>query len=353
MTVGYAIRSGGYWLDSIAPYGGVETTWRCSQEGGGLAQVEWQMDLPYDFDHPALRRGARVELMDGAERIGQADLGEPGRTDVGRSFLATGIYRQAERFACLDADGETTTIPDVAIDRAHAKGSALKRSGVVYSTAVVTGSVTEGLNTLATLLTVLGGEVGRYWTVNADGVIRFPAMPTVPTWHLVPGVADPGTADDEYASALIGRYRTSGGNVTAIREDTQATARWDYAEAPVDLTPLGNITAGRAQSVLAGLLASGRSRLTFTDRLEVDSNQLLTAGGRPAPLSMVRAGDLVRAYGLEAYSQWLNGKPWLDFVIGEATWANGSDVISIAPVGLAPRTWEDLLAATAKPKLKP
>lgn len=353
MTAGFAIRSGGYWLDSIAPYGDVQTTWRCSVEGGGLDVVEWQMDLPYDFDHPALRRGARVELMDGAERVGQADLNEPGRTESGRSFTAAGLYRQAERFSCLDADDETTTIPDLAIDQANLRGCPIRRSGVVYATAVKTGSVTEGLNTLASLLTVLGEEVGRFWTVNADGIVRFPAMPTTPTWHLVPGVADPGIADDEYASTLIGRYKTGSGNVTAIREDTAATARWGYAEAPVDLTPLGVITGTRAQSVLAGLLAAGRSRLTFTDRLEVDANQLLTAGGRPAPLSAVRAGQMVRAYGLEAYSQWLNGKPWLDFVIGEATWANGSDVISIAPVGLAARTYEDLLAQSAKPKLRP
>lgn len=353
MTAGFDLRSAGHWLKALAPYGDVQTTWRLGNDGGGLDQVDWQMDLPYDYDHPALRRGALVEVFDGAARIGQAILGEPGRTETGLSFSAMGIYRQAERFMCLDGAAETTTTPDVAVDQAAARGCPLTRSGSLSAVALVDGNITEGLNSLSTLLTALAVEAEGYWMVDADAVIRIIEPPTVPDWHLIPGVADPGVADDEYASALIGRHRTGGALATVIREDTAATDRWGYAEVGVDLVPLGSMSTSRANTRLDGLLARGRSRLTFTDRLEVDGNQLLTAGGQPASLSDVRHGHLVRAHGLDAYSQWLNGNSWLDFVIGEANWANHADTITIAPIGLAARTWEDLLAESAPGAIKP
>lgn len=353
MTAGFQIRSAGYWLDGVAPYGDVETTWRWSQEGGGLDTVRWAMDLPYDFDHPAIRRGARVELMDGASRVGQAILGEPGRTETGKSFTATGLYRTAETFLCLDAGGNTTTVPNTAVDQAAARGCPLTRSGSLSANPLNTDDVTEGLNYLDTLLTALALETSKWWWVDADAVIRLTETPTTPDWHLVPGVADPGVADDQYASVLFGRYRSGSSLATATATDAATAARWGTVEYGVDLTSLGSISSTRATNRLNGLLAAGKAKLTFTDRLEVDANQLLTPGGLPAPLSMVRAGHLVRAHGLGAYSEWLNGNPWLDFVIGEASWANGSDVAVIAPVGLASRTWEDLLAESSKPKLKP
>lgn len=349
---GFSLRSAGYWLEAIAPYGEVSTTWRLSQAGGGLDLVEWKMDLPYDFDHPAVRRGARIELMDGAQRVGQAILGEPGRTDTGLTFSAAGVWHDAEAFLCFDGAGLTTTVPDVAITQATARGCRVRRVESISTNPLNTDDITDSLNYLDDLLSALATETSQWWYADADAVIRFMTTPTIPRWHLVPDVADPGTSDDEYASTLFGRYRSGSTLATATTTDTAALARYGPSELAVDLTPLGSISATRANNRLAGLLAQGRSRLTFTDRLEVDSNQLLTAGGRPAPLSMVRQGHLVRAHGLQAYSQWLNGKPWLDFMIGEATWANDADTITIAPVGLAARTFEDLLAASAPGSLK-
>lgn len=351
MTAGFSLRSAGFWLEAVAPYGDVQTTWAWGSDGGGLGSVEWQMDVAYDFDHPALRRGARVEVMDGAQRVGQATLGEPGRTDAGRSFSAIGVYRQAENFLCFDADLETTTVADTAIDEAHSRGCVLRRDESITTNPMNTDDVTEGLNYLGPLLTSVAVETGQRWWVDADCFIHMDDDQTTPTWHVVPGVSDPGTADDQYASALFGRYRSGADVLTATTKDEAAAQRWGDAEFGVDLTPFGSISEARADNRLAGLLKRGKSRLTFTDRLEVDANQLLTAGGRPASLSMVRGGHVVRVYGLSAYSQWLDGKSWLDFVIGEAIWANGADTVTIAPVDLASRTYEDLLAGNGSTAL--
>ena len=60
----FKLRSAGYWLDAVSYVGDLSVMSRFSRNGGGLAEVKWQMDLPPDYDHPALRRGARVEVMD-------------------------------------------------------------------------------------------------------------------------------------------------------------------------------------------------------------------------------------------------------------------------------------------------
>lgn len=333
-----------YWLDAISYVGDLSVMTLFSRNGGGLAEVKWQMDLPSDFDHPALRRGARVEVMDSGLRVGYATLGEPGRTNDGISFVADGLFRDAERFLCFDDAGDSTTIANEAIDTAIANYHlGWSRLTSISANAMKTGSITDSLNYLDTLLTALAIELGKFWWVDADGAIRMDSKPTDPTYHLTPGFSPPGIDDTDYASHLFARYLSGASLLTRNLEDTAASARWGYRQMAVDLTSLGSISSGRADNRLAGLIARGQSKLRHTERIEVSPSELLTNGGNPAALSSVRAGRVVRMHGLTSYSQWLNGKSYLDFVIGEATWTNGADTISLAPLDFTGKSLTDRL----------
>ena len=341
----FSLRSAGYWLASVAPFGDLAVTWRYGDGGGGLAEVSWSMDLPYDYDHPALRNGALVELFDGGQRVGMAKLAEPGRTETGRSFTALGVYREAEKFLCFDSSGTTSTIPNEAVDQAALRGCILTRGESLTDNAIVTGSVTEGLNYLADLLDAYAVETSQYWRVDGNGKIFAEPPPITPTWQLIPGVVDPQPASDGWATRLFGRYQTSGTLHTATAADAAAEARWGgRREQGIDLTALGSIDSTRAGNRLAGLLARGKAKLSIADRLEVNRYQLQTMGGQPADLSMVRAGQVVRIHGLAAYSQWLDGNPWMDMPLGEVTWVDGADTITLAPINMAATSYEDLLA---------
>lgn len=346
---GFNLRSNGYWLDSVAYTENLTTRFAWSQEGGGFHEATWEMDLPVDFDHPALQRGALLEVMDGGLRIGQGILAEPGRTEKGKSFVALGLYREAEHYLCFDGSGNSTSVLDTAINRAISHGAPFTLPTSILTDPLKTGDAVEGLNYLNVLATSAAIEQSKRWWVDADGGFRMSTNETTPTWHIIPGVTYPGVADDDYASALFGRYlQIVGGTPTLYTRtavDVAAAARWGYREYAVDLTPLGSISNARVDNRLAGLLARGKARLSFTDRIEVGPNELLTAGGRPASMSMVATGfgDVVRVHGLNSYSQWLDGNPYLDFVIGETEWVNGADSISIAPEQFSGRSLADRL----------
>ena len=301
------------------------------------------MDLPGDYDHPALRRGAEIEVMDAGIGIGHATVGEPGRSADGLSFTADGLYRDLERFLCFDDEGETTTIVDEAVDQAIGRGLRVVRPESLATNAMKTDSVSEGLNYLDSLVSSLAEESGEYWWVDAKRALRMAPAETTPKWHLTPGFAVPGIDDSDYASHLFARYLSGSTLVTRDLEDTAASQRWGKREAAVDLTALGSISTGRVDNRLAGLLQRGRARLRFTDRFEVSAFDLLTAGGRPSSLSMVRNGDVMRVHGLSSYSQWLSGRPYLDVVLGEVVWQVGAQFITLAPVDFAGKSLTDRL----------
>lgn len=350
--MGYQIRSNGVFLNTIAPTSEPAVTWRWGDGGGGLAEVSWEMVLPYDYSHPDLSNGALIEVMDGASPVGRARLTEPGRTDTGLEFNATGIYRDAEHYLCLKSGGDTTTVVNTAVDQAIARGLAWTRPVSMSATAVVTGDTTEGNNYLNALLDAAADELGKRWWVDGKGAVRFSDDPTTPLWHLVPGLIDLTVADDSFATYLVARYLDGSTFTNLAASDAAAEAKWGRREYPVDLLPLGSITGTRAAARLAGLLKKGKARPSFVDRVDVTSSEILTADGAPAPLSMVRAGDMVRAHGLDGDAASLNGANYIDFVLGEVVDTN-SGSISLAPVALAARTLADTLAIAGPAYLNP
>ena len=338
------LRVAGVWLDSVAAYTDPVVTRRLGQGGGGVSEVTWEMDLQDGSIPGCLTRGSLVELFNGGFPAGRAILGQPGRAEDGIEFSATGEYRQAEATLCLTElpTQVSTVIPDQAIDAAISRGALpWTRPTTVFSGAAA--ATANGLNYLNVLLDAVADATGRRWYVTDDGRVQMAADTTAPKWLLAPGLVELGAEEDGYASHLFGRYvlNTTSTLQTASTSDEFASGLWGRREFGTDLTPAGPMTASAAKVRLDGLLAKGKARLRPVDRLDVNNQQLLTIGGQPASLELVRPGDMVRAPGRTPLS--LNGAPYFDFVIGETS-HDGGPTLTIAPVDLAARNLEDVLS---------
>lgn len=326
-------------LAAIAAYGDLSYTFRYP---GGLYEVSWTMDLPPDYRHPALVRGASVELMDGPLRMGQAELSEPDRESW--QLVATGICRADEEFPALDASLDATTVADDAVDWAISEGLPWVRNDSLSSTAYG-AATTDGLNILSTLLDAVAESEGKRKWVDADGIVTFRDDPTTPKWHLTPGVAVLGTADDEYASRVYLRYETGSATfATVVAIDAAAEARWGRKFYPVDATARGVMTTLRAQNTADAILAGGKARLAWTTGIEASPFELTTAGGVPADLAVVRAGDMLRLHGM---FDDLTGRHYTDIVLAEVTYKPGDNVIQLSPMGLAARTMQSVVEKVA------
>ena len=332
---------GGTWAKEIGPVGDFEWSERWP---GGAWEASWRMDLPANFDHPALRRGARVKVIEHGAVLGQFTLNEPDR--AAWSFNAAGLAREGERYYALDGSGNQSSVPDTVVDAAIARGLPWTKPTTI-STSPVNGTSSEGgLRKVSDLLDMWAEENATRWGINADGEFYSAADPTAASWHFTPGQGQLGLADDEYASHLIGRYRDSASTyATASVGDAAAAARWGRVEVPVDLTSLGIITGTRATDILTGMLAKGRARLGWTNGLEILPGQLLSGGGTAAHLPFVRAGQRAMLHGI--LDAQLETRMSLSFVIGEARHRQDGSLF-IAPVGLAARTLADVLSLTSK-----
>ena len=305
------------------------------------------MDLPIGANVALFERRHLVEIFEGPVRRWVGTLSEPDRESW--TLNAQGLARAADHCLCLDAaGGATTSVPNTAIDRGITDGILpWTRPASISSVAFSNASTTDGLNYLTPLLDGFADEEGKRWGVGADGAVRMTADPTTPTYQTTPGVARLSLADDEYATHLVGRRMvTSTTYQSHFRDDTDAADRWGVREFGVDLTGLGIITNLRAAAILEGMLAKGKARTGYTNRLEMDRTQLLTAGGVPAHLAAVTAGQMLRLNGFFDEGRSLAGKTYVDIVIGETDYVDGEDVITLAPVGLVDRSLQDVLSAT-------
>jgi hypothetical protein len=322
------VQIDGLMHNAIAPWG--DLSWSTSFPGGCKA-ASWNAYHPAGSRHPAVHAGALVEILDGGAVIWAGVLKEPNwRTG---EFHAIGIGPMAEAFICLDALGDATSRPDVATDRAMDRGwLALGRDGSVPTTAYTTA--TEGVNTLAALFDSNSDELSQWWTVRADRILRFESDPDL-YWETRPGAVDLGNTVESFASTIHVRYRISGGYDTETVTDAAAELRFGAKEEGVDATSLGVISAARAADIGQGILDKGRSRLGWTNPIEVSSNDLTNLYGQPADVSMVEAGHSLTVHGVFDDIQFLDGQTSLDLIIGETNYVDGSDVVTLSPLDMA------------------
>lgn len=347
--------SSSVWLTTIGTYGAwsdLTITTRWGQGASGMYEAQWAMPLAADFEHPLLRRGTLIELMHSAYRVGSSLMLSEIRAGSGFdepwSFVATGIGREAEgetSYYALDGSGNISITPSTAVDAAIARGLPWAgRGGSVPTSAV--GASTSELQSLGSLLSAAGDSVAQRWGVEQDNIVRFKSDPTTPTYEVVPNAAALGTADDDYASVVLVRYSNSGagGALATVSSPASASAveqRYQRREFAVDLTSLGQISTSMAQSFADGILAKSKGRLAWTNGLTLTSNELLTIGGKPAPLGKVLTdvgtGCLVRLHGIWSDLLASTGQTYLDVIVGEAKYVAGAPTIDLNPLGLAPR----------------
>lgn len=342
-------------LYSIGPYGAwgdlaYQTRW--GDGASGMFEATWTMPLPAQFEHPLLRRGSLVELMDGPYRVGcPLVLSEPAvgtGLDDPWQFTATGLGRDVEGdnsfYSFKISTGASTSVPSEAVDFAQAGGWRVTgRRGSVPTSAIGGTPTTDELMTVGSLLNAAGDSLGQSWGVDSDGYVFFAANPTTPTYHVVPGAAALGTTDQDYASVVWGRYLDSitGTYLTVYAQNAATTTRFGRKEYMVPLIPMGAMSAAAAQAFVDGVMARVKGRLGWTNGLTLTSNEILTAGGVPADLSKVAedvgAGCMVRVHGIWSDLLEYTGETWLDVVIGEARLVDGGQTIDLSPAGLAPR----------------
>lgn len=331
-------------LSGVAAVSGL--TWSTGW-GGGCLNASWAMDLPADRSYPYLVTGRDVAIYDGPKRVWWGRLSEPLRGSPWEVH-ARGMGTFADNYLALDATGQPTTNAQTAVIQAIARGFPV--TGGVSGASLATTAVKQ--NRLSDLLDAQAEKSGQRWGVFADGNIVMAADPTTPTWHLHLTDAASGVADDNYLTHVYAHYVSAvdaNGDpttyATASVGDEAAADRWERSEHSLDLTSLGLMTAGTAGGHAQGVLNQGRARLGFTDAFEVTPDILTTVGGIPAHLSLVKAGDMVRIFGVTDAQGMLEFRGYKDVVIGETQYADGSGWLTLKPVGLVPRTFADTIAA--------
>lgn len=329
----------GVWARQIAAFGEVEIehAWPHGNESASWA-------FPPGTSHKALHAGASVEIFDGGLRVWKGILQEPG---LDGAMKARGLWSEGLDALAIDSVARFTTNPDYAVNDGIARGALTwktTRGGVQELPSAAISTDANVILSVSGLLDAWAAKEGKRWGIDPDGNLRHYADPTTPSWHVPHAAAGRGLtpADDDFATHLYGIYNIGGderGLVTVGDADAQ-TAYGRRVERTVDLTNLGPIPASQATTALQNTLALAATRLRFADGLDLTHGQITTPGGAPAPLSQVRAGQVVRLHGVKD-PRGVNGiRNYTDVLIGKSTFRTETQTLSIAPVNAAPRGLE-------------
>lgn len=340
------VRVGGIWLRSIGPFADVTMShvWPYGSE-----QLTWRMAPTSRF--PTLERGgARVEAFVGGVRRWWGKLSEPAADG---QYAAKGAWAEASGAYALDGSGNATNTPDTAIDAAIARG-ALTWTRPSSLSAVAWGTAAEPMRLLELLDQSMAG-LGKRWWVDEDGAVRSGNDPTAAAYVVPRVAAGQGLtlAEDDYYSHLVGAYYSAGPVFATVTVgDTNASSRWGYREAQVDLTDMGVITAPTATTQVTNRLALTGARLGFAESLQLGHGQVTTLGGTSVALAdlvaATKAGGLmIRLMGITNNSRPAGSTPYTDIVIGRSVYTDGDATATLSPVDLVARNLEEVLVQGA------
>lgn len=325
------LRVGGYPATEIAPH--TPPTWETWAEGGS-GSAAWAFALSMRSQHQALRTGALVEVMCGPWPLFSGLLSEPDRTTW--QCTAYGLGSAARQYLALDGTDANSRDMGVAIASAQTAG------WPVFNTTPITGPVagdaTGNPISVGQLLDEYAMQTGQRWGVDGQRLLYMTPTPSTPTWLASPDSSAFGTTNEDRANTLKGRYLDS---TTGLYATATAGAGAPQAEVGDLLLNRGAMTLAAAEAVLDGLLQRDRTQTAWTNGVTLTSDQIQTIGGTSAALMSVRAGQMIRTFGLGYASQALA----LDMVIGKTRYTAGEDVIYIEPVNTAPRSLLDVIAA--------
>lgn len=334
----HPLIGGNTWMQQIGPFGPVTTAHSWPH---GSESASWEVRT--DLRHPSLRGGATVQIFDGGFPAWYGYLNEP----VGGSgrLEAVGSWHEAERLPATLGSGVPWSVPD---DVAFA---AIVTFGIRWSlpaslSPLAYSSAGDFSMTVTELFDAWSQSVGKRWCIRPNRDLVAFGDPTTPMWHVPNAVAGKGLspAEDEFYSHIRGFYLdTATTAATVVAGDAAAAARFRPRYGTVDLSPRGVISAATAQAEVNNMFALTGARMGFAEGLELQSGQLTTPGGTPAALSQVVAGQMIRLVGVvDTTRAGLVGSN-LDIVIGSSTYTDGSNQISLTPLGYAPRNTADIL----------
>lgn len=336
------IRVGGMWLSTIAGWGDLEV----KHGRNGPFEATWNMALG-DTERPSpLIRNARVEIYAGPTMVWCGALGQPDWD--AKSFAAIGIARQAEGAECMTSGGAITSKPNTAIDQAAARDVVWWTRAGDFGNTDIAGVPGDASNDdpdpgkLTDLLDLWARENDSQWRVTADGrLVIDPEDETEPDWLILPGAGVLGEADDDVADRVFIRYNDSTAGKIRYASYPASTPA-NGIERRGSVVKRGPMSASRALAIATGMYRQAQAgRIGWTNGIEVTDQQIITKGGHPANLALIRAGQTVRMLDTPDPR---NGGRNLDFVIGESTWRPVERTVQLNPVGMVKRTWEELLA---------
>lgn len=198
-----------------------------------------------------------------------------------------------------------------------------------------------------------GARVGR----DAANRTYVPTDPTTPRWLLDASDLDMGVADDRLYTQVVATFIEALGaegqdDVTAqvvVPEVADEPQRL-YGVLPysLDLTPLGLIDYDTARSYALSQLREFAIP-EWTSRVVTNATRLRTLNGHGAHLPDVRAGQMVRMFGLPATYGGLRRQAATDVILGEVSYSTDSpDEITIAPARVAVRSIADAVRQMAE-----
>lgn len=316
-------------LTSIALWGDLEIT---HQWPFGSWEAKWSMPLDPWKRPPQLTAGAEVMIRVGAHRIWAGNLAEPNWSEG--TFAAVGACRQLEGALCLDnATGQTTSIPNKAIDDAISRGKYVgTRPSSISSVALGSTDETDNLNYVAALLDAYTLGVSSRWYTDAYRAIRVASDPTSPAAMLRNDNGVLGTALEAQVGTVVGRYLDS---TTGVLETVSFGD--SLPERGVNWTARGPISASAATALCESVWTPLQAQPGWTNGLTVKPGELMSMGGQAIPLWKFRAGPegMLRLLGVRDLRGLSSNT---NIVIGESIWSAGEDEsLRLNPIGKVAR----------------
>lgn len=313
-------------------------TWSTNPNGGETWACNF-LQAP-DYETSRVYAGMPLTVLAGTVPVWAGTLKEPQRGDPW-ALSADGLPALAKGFTASPSASYAT---DTIIDGAISRGLRWTRTAASPTISGVTPPA--GSQDLDTYLAAAAQLTSTVWNVDAFGVFTMAAPPTAPSYLIWPG-QDPGAYTvDEFANVLLASYLDSTtGNLTQITATNAASvATLGPVEKPADLTQLGYMPAATATAIVNDLLTKTSARFRLTDTFELTAGRITTMTGTPVDGRFVTAGQMAQLAGVRPMygGESIVTDP-IRFVIGETTWDDDNEVLTVRPQDAAANDFASLL----------
>lgn len=349
------VRIDGTWLTSIAAWGDLAYSHAWP---GGCKEASLGLTSRYGAHPRIIRPGAVGELRRGPRVIWSGRLQEPDWNGKDAQLTFQGPSGEGDGYTALDAAGNATINPRVAVEQAIARGLQWRLDASIPNIDMVGAS--EEVYTVSGLLTAFATTVGQRWGVDAHrrvfmaydritqntAIVPTGSTPILgPDYHARPGTADLAVALDNYASHMVVRYDsvTTGLNETAAYPPLGSAPsiyeqRYGHLEWTKAITSLGPMTEADAIGIAQSIYTLTRQKPGWSNGLALLPGELLTATGQRVDQDTVRENRIIRVHGVRDE---ITHKPWIDFTTGGTNRIVAEKQLNADPVNLAVRNQED------------